>query len=231
MAARRNRDRDLGINDPGDETLENPDRLDTVEEDSDDSRPQDDSPLHTPPEDIPEDLPIPMAVPVPAGSVLPGQLSALPLFDGERGEEFVNWLEVIENAEMTYNWTDGNILSVIRSKGGPKIAEWIRARRIMGHEFTGWRDGNRPMYNRFGPKYTASTAVLAVSNLKQRGSETCADFMDRCVLAVDKTYYAVPNEVKTGDGFPTVFAASILCLLYTSPSPRDRQKSRMPSSA
>ena len=27
------------------------------------------------------------------------------------------------------------------------------------------------------------------------------------------------------------FAKCILCLLYTSPSPRDRQKSRMPSSA
>ena len=28
-----------------------------------------------------------------------------------------------------------------------------------------------------------------------------------------------------------VFAATYDCLLYTSPSPRDRQKSRMPSSA
>ena len=28
-----------------------------------------------------------------------------------------------------------------------------------------------------------------------------------------------------------LFASSIFCLLYTSPSPRDRQKSRMPSSA
>ena len=34
--------------------------------------------------------------------------------------------------------------------------------------------------------------------------------MDRCVLAVDKTYYAVPQAVKNGDGFPAVFAASIL---------------------
>ena len=34
--------------------------------------------------------------------------------------------------------------------------------------------------------------------------------MDRCVLAVDKTYYAVPQAVKTGAGFPAVFAASIL---------------------
>ena len=130
MAARRNRDRDLGINDPGDETLNNPDRLDTVEEDSNDSQNQEDSPLHTPPEDIPDDQ---MALPAPASGVLPGQLSALPLFDGERGEAFVNWLEVIENAEMTYNWTDGNVLSVVRSKGGSKIAEWIRALRFIGY--------------------------------------------------------------------------------------------------
>ena len=30
---------------------------------------------------------------------------------------------------------------------------------------------------------------------------------------------------------PASFASRYLCLLYTSPSPRDRQKSRMPSSA
>ena len=29
----------------------------------------------------------------------------------------------------------------------------------------------------------------------------------------------------------TVYTALVSCLLYTSPSPRDRQKSRMPSSA
>ena len=31
--------------------------------------------------------------------------------------------------------------------------------------------------------------------------------------------------------FPTDFAIYDLCLLYTSPSPRDRTRSRMPSSA
>ena len=40
----------------------------------------------------------------------------------------------------------------------------------------------------------------------------------------------------TGYGFPLhrggpMFYADTVCLLYTSPSPRDRQKSRMPSSA
>ena len=90
MAARRNRDRDSGINEPGDDTTEDFRRLDTVEENSSEESLHEDSPLHTPPEDIP------MAVAPAAGGVLPGQLSALPLFDGERGEAFVNWLEVIE---------------------------------------------------------------------------------------------------------------------------------------
>ena len=129
------RDRDSGINEPGDDTTEDFRRLDTVEEDSSEGSIPEDSPLHTPPEDIP------MAVAPAPGGVMPGQHSALHLFDGERGEAFVNWLEVIENAETTYGWTDDNVLSVVRSKGGPKIAEWIRAKQFMGHEFTGWRGG------------------------------------------------------------------------------------------
>ena len=32
-------------------------------------------------------------------------------------------------------------------------------------------------------------------------------------------------------GFPISDGTDLICLLYTSPSPRDRQKSRMPSSA
>jgi len=41
-------------------------------------------------------------------------------------------------------------------------------------------------------------------------------------------------ELSIGAGLVTVlfvFAISIACLLYTSPSPRDRTRSRMPSSA
>ena len=43
------------------------------------------------------------------------------------------------------------------------------------------------------------------------------------------------DEVGRGSLMGPVFAAAVIldknCLLYTSPSPRDRQKSRMPSSA
>ena len=38
-------------------------------------------------------------------------------------------------------------------------------------------------------------------------------------------------DVEAARSIPGVFAVLTACLLYTSPSPRDRQKSRMPSSA
>ena len=39
------------------------------------------------------------------------------------------------------------------------------------------------------------------------------------------------NVVVASDYFKSFLASLVNCLLYTSPSPRDRQKSRMPSSA
>ena len=45
------------------------------------------------------------------------------------------------------------------------------------------------------------------------------------VFSVFPFYYAIVTSFKSGTDLFRV------CLLYTSPSPRDRQKSRMPSSA
>ena len=50
----------------------------------------------------------------------------------------------------------------------------------------------------------------------------------------DTVAYLVNVHVRPGYNFPNADAAigyGNTCLLYTSPSPRDRQKSRMPSSA
>ena len=49
----------------------------------------------------------------------------------------------------------------------------------------------------------------------------------------DSGRYAGPVHVNEGDSVVRLINGSLLidCLLYTSPSPRDRQKSRMPSSA
>ena len=42
---------------------------------------------------------------------------------------------------------------------------------------------------------------------------------------------ALRCDVKSADDLQNSVDKTIACLLYTSPSPRDRQKSRMPSSA
>ena len=44
-------------------------------------------------------------------------------------------------------------------------------------------------------------------------------------ITLDKTFLRTSPELKGISGYINT------CLLYTSPSPRDRQKSRMPSSA
>ena len=48
---------------------------------------------------------------------------------------------------------------------------------------------------------------------------------------IEKINIKVGDKVNKGDLILSLNAESATCLLYTSPSPRDRQKSRMPSSA
>ena len=63
--------------------------------------------------------------------------------------------------------------------------------------------------------------------------------MSKIPLSYKRTDFASDQEVKwcPGCGDYTILASvqnfmtELGCLLYTSPSPRDRQKSRMPSSA
>ena len=43
--------------------------------------------------------------------------------------------------------------------------------------------------------------------------------------------FGVPGAVCLGLGFFFLALSALRCLLYTSPSPRDRTRSRMPSSA
>ena len=52
------------------------------------------------------------------------------------------------------------------------------------------------------------------------------------VIRMGDKYSRISNFIKKGEfKFKEESIKDTLCLLYTSPSPRDRQKSRMPSSA
>ena len=61
---------------------------------------------------------------------------------------------------------------------------------------------------------------------EERGKAAAGDEAAQAILAAYEA--AVESMVAFGQGLAATYSS---CLLYTSPSPRDRQKSRMPSSA
>ena len=65
---------------------------------------------------------------------------------------------------------------------------------------------------RFGPRYTNSTAVMAISNLTQKGDESCAEFLDRVVVAVDQMHYNVTAEQKRTPGYEATRTKNIISL-------------------
>ena len=77
----------------------------------------------------------------------------------------------------------------------------------------------RPGPNKVGP---AGLLQTLADGLKMAFKE---DIMPK---AADKVVYFFAPTVSA---ICAITALSVICLLYTSPSPRDRQKSRMPSSA
>ena len=60
-----------------------------------------------------------MAQAVPPGQVRPQQIANIPLFDGERGEGFVNWIETLENTRDAYDWPIDSLVGIAKSRGGP----------------------------------------------------------------------------------------------------------------
>ena len=88
--------------------------------------------------------------------------------------------------------------------------------------------------------------VILLENVKRIGSigeviDVKRGFARNFLIANKKALYAskenikevekIKAELSKKDNEKKKEASQIACLLYTSPSPRDRQKSRMPSSA
>ena len=72
----------------------------------------------------------------------------------------------------------------------------------------------------------AVSSVIAMTVQTQQGSSTTT--LQQRSTKLQQPSTAKPQEAKS---MPTQYNQLTACLLYTSPSPRDRQKSRMPSSA
>ena len=199
------------------------------EEEEDDEQGNDDpEEPHNNPADHELPVPPPAANMAQVQAVQPNQLTLLPTFDGIRGESFVTWMEALTSARETYNWEVDQLVRVAKIKGGSAVADWARGLRLQGAEPAFWEDraaapaaGNQEavlaadgfktlLTARFGPKYTAATAVNAVSELTQGHRESCAAFMDRVILAVDKQNFNVTALTKTTEAYKAVFNAAII---------------------
>ena len=104
--------RDSGVHQP-DESLAEEDPNITIRE-GDNSSDSSSVTSHSSSADMPDNDPV---------QVRPQQVANIPLFDGERGESFTNWLETLENTRDTYNWPEDSLVGVAKTRGGPKIAE------------------------------------------------------------------------------------------------------------
>ena len=78
-------------------------------------------------------------------------------------------------------------------------------------------------------RYVKSNAIVLASNETTIGiGSGQPSRLDSCKIAVQKAKQFQSSKIRNSIAASDAFFP---CLLYTSPSPRDRQKSRMPSSA
>ena len=97
--------------------------------------------------------------------------------------------------------------SAQRETGDPMISWGIHQARSI---YSGFRSPSEPCFHR------------------------CTGRRPICTFAPRTARGAVPTQGKASPSYPvylSIYEVTRACLLYTSPSPRDRQKSRMPSSA
>ena len=119
-------------------------------------------------------------------------------------------------AGTVYNWTNNNTSIGLGASGTGNIASFVAI-----------NTGNTPV-----------TATITVTASYISGGVTCVGTPVSFTITVNPTatVAAVANQSVCNGASTTAvtFVGTVpgtVCLLYTSPSPRDRQKSRMPSSA
>ena len=129
-----------------------------------------------------------------------GQLSAIPIFSGNRGLDALTYADTIDGSIPQFGWTQAQAAQAAATRGGPAVATWLRGEKAAGITYNTWTDNDanqiplKPAFlARFGPVYTTSGAVSAISDLKQRSTENVGSFMDRVKVAVSMLNYNVPE--------------------------------------
>ena len=120
------------------------------------------------------------------------------------GEKIVNQLvdkKIIQSFDQIYTLSKDQLIGL--EKFGDKSAENL---------LNAIKNSKNPSLSRF-------IYSLGIRNVGEHTSKVLVNYFKNDL-----------DKLKEAD-FDTLIAIDEICLLYTSPSPRDRQKSRMPSSA
>ena len=93
---------------------------------------------------------------------------------------------------------------------------------------------NRLMLDMRSMQMDAMSAPKSTAAIPELGGSSFSDMLGQAINKVNDTQQAstqLASAFEIGKSGVDLTDVMISCLLYTSPSPRDRQKSRMPSSA
>ena len=119
------------------------------------------------------------------------------------------------------------------------VSAWLLKQQgfdVVGIFMKNWEDDDATGYCSSNVDFVDAAAVADVVGIEIEHVNFAAEYKDRVFAEFLREYQAgrTPNpdvlcnaEIK----FKAFLDHAMRCLLYTSPSPRDRQKTRMPSSA
>ncbi len=155
-----------------------------------------------------------VATPAVTTAVQGSQLTILPQFDGEKPEETEGWIELAERAQIQFNWSDAQLANVVKNKLTGAAGIWLRSLdKLNPGKYITWRFGQSPFkpvfQERFVSARTDQAAIQAVSHLQQKANETCAQFFDRVVLALDKVNHQIPDDLKMTNAYQANYQSQI----------------------
>ena len=139
-----------------------------------------------------------------------GQINLIPSFSGEPGYDVEGWIDLVERAQIQFNWNDGQLAAIVKNKLTGNASVWLRAQeKLTLPGFQTWIGHPQGLKHQLESKYlppkTEQAAILAVMDLNQKPSESVSDFFDRVVLAVDKVNHKTEAVEKASAGYRRMF--------------------------
>ena len=124
------------------------------------------------------------------------QLAAIRNFTGNDTDDVELWIAHVARILTAFGWDGARTSQVAQNKLTDKAAKWLEAQKDLGNAFATWDNLKEGLLTRFKRETSDVTAALAVCELQQGGTESVADFYDRCVLTMKKKNHRVTDQMR-----------------------------------